>query len=206
VAIRTLSGQERFVSRWTPQFWFAPTSWVADDTLVGTWASANSAVLAVWATSDRDAARPRQILLSRDRVSFWQARVSPNETWISFVAEMRDRPGTLELAVARRDLLDRWTTVARDHPWPDKPRWAPDGRRLYFVSRRPSSFFNLWAVQFDPQTGSAGEPFALSSFDAPSLFVSPEIATAEIGVSAQHAVLTMRSVRGNIWMLDNIDR
>jgi hypothetical protein len=86
-------------------------------------------------------------------------------------------------------------------------RWAADGRTLYFISRRPGAFFNLWAVRFDPETGTpVGEPAALTSFEAPSLHISPWLQGAEMDISAEHAVLTMRSVTGSIWMLDNVDK
>ena len=66
--------------------------------------------------------------------------------------------------------------------WPDKPRWAPDGRTLYFISRRPTSYFNLWAVRFDPERGTPiDEPYALTQFDSPSLVISPDIATLRDG-------------------------
>ena len=79
--------------------------------------------------------------------------------------------------------------------WPDKPRWAPDGRTLYFISRRPTWSFNLWAVRFDPERGTpVDEPFALTQFDSPSLVISPDMARSEMDVSSRHAVLTMKTV------------
>ncbi len=88
-----------------------------------------------------------------------------------------------------------------------RPRWAPDGRTLYFISQRPAWYFNLWAVRFDPERGTPiDEPYALTHFDSPSLVISPDIARSEMDVSSRHAVLTMKTVRGSIWMLDNVDR
>ena len=40
-----------------------------------------------------------------------------------------------------------WRRIAVNHVFPDKPRWAPDGRTLYFLSRHPGQFFNLWGVR-----------------------------------------------------------
>ena len=63
------------------------------------------------------------------------------------------------------------------------------------------------AVRFDPERGTPiGEPYALTQFDSPSLVISPDIARSEMDVSSRHAVLTMKTVRGSIWMLDNVDR
>jgi hypothetical protein len=97
--------------------------------------------------------------------------------------------------------------IAADHPGPDKPRWAPDGRTLYFLSPRPTSYFNLWAIRFDPERGTPiDQPFALSQFDTPSLVISPDMVGSELGVSSRHAVLNVTAVSGSIWMIDNVDK
>ena len=96
-----------------------------------------------------------------------------------------------------------WTRVAADHPSADKPRWAPDGRTIYFLSRRLSSYLNLWGIRFDPVSGvPVGAPYALTSFDSPRMMISPHIDRAETAISASYAVLTMTSVSGSIWMVD----
>ena len=53
-----------------------------------------------------------------------------------------------------------------------------------------------------------GDPFPLTRFDTPGLglTISSDIAASEIGISARRAVLTMQTVRGNIWMMENVDR
>ena len=120
-----------------------------------------------------------------------------------------ERPSISEVAVASFDGSSprQLVRIAADHTWADKPRWAPDGRALYFISRRPGSFLNLWAVRFDADRGTpVGEPRALSAFDSPALYISPDLQTAQMDVSPQHAVLSMKSVSGSIWMLDGVDR
>ena len=100
-----------------------------------------------------------------------------------------------------------WTRIAADHLFPDKPRWAPDGRTLYFLSRSPGAFFNLWGIRFDPEGGQpVGAPFTITRFDSPGQMISPDVGETETGISARHAMLTMATVTGNIWMLDNVDR
>jgi len=76
-----------------------------------------------------------------------------------------------------------------------------------FISNHGSPFFNLWAVRFDPDRGTAiGAPFRLTQFDTPGLTISPAVAVSETGISARRAVLTMQTVRGNIWVMENVDR
>ena len=38
------------------------------------------------------------------------------------------------------------------------------------------------------------------------LEISPEVATAELSVTATQVFFTMRSTSGSIWMLDNVDK
>ena len=100
-----------------------------------------------------------------------------------------------------------WRRIAADHVWPDKPRWAPDGRTLYFLSRHSSPFFNLWGTRFDPERGRAvGAPFMITSFDSPRQMVSQDIANTEMGISAGHALLTLGTSTGSLWMIDNVDK
>jgi hypothetical protein len=40
----------------------------------------------------------------------------------------------------------------------------------------------------------------------PALVISPNVITSEIGILGRRALLTMASVRSNIWMLEHIDR
>ena len=71
----------------------------------------------------------------------------------------------------------------------------------------PDRTFNLWAARFDADRGKpVGEPRALSTFDSPALHISPLLQQAQMDVSPQHVVLTMRSVSGSIWMLDDVGR
>jgi len=94
-----------------------------------------------------------------------------------------------------------------DQAWADKPRWAPNGRVLYFISKGGSPYFNLWGIRFDPDRGIAiGDPLALTRFDTPGLRISPNVGWTETGISARRAVLTMETVRGNIWVMENVDR
>ncbi len=204
VVVLQLGGKERFISRWTTSF-FNPSSWSAERGLLGSYVASypeGEASLALWPTTNPDADKPDRVLMSRPKTSFWQGTFSPNGRWLSFSAF----PGGIGVAPADAD-PDRWTQIAADHTQPDKPRWAPDGRALYFISRRPTSYFNLWAVRFDPERGTpVGQPYALTQFDSPTMRISPELQTSEMDVSARHAVLTMQTVSGSIWMIDNVDK
>jgi hypothetical protein len=165
------------------------------------------APLALWPSSGLSA-KPERILVADPPASLWQGRFSPNGRWVSFGV---GRPGALgvELMVAPAVGAPpaEWRRIAADHVWPDKPRWAPDGRTLYFLSRHSGAFLNLWGIRFDPERGrSVGAPFMITRFDSTRHMISPDIADTEMGISARRALLTLGTVTGNIWMLDNVDR
>lgn len=201
VAVRQLGGKERFISRLNKTC-VQPSHWSAERGLLGTYPGSDSASLVLWPTSNPDADTPDRVLMSKPKVGFWQGMFSPNGRWLSFVVA-----GEIGVAPADGSHPDRWTRIASDHSHPDKPRWAPDGRTLYFISRQPTSYFNLWAVRFDPERGTpVGEPYALTQFDSPSMVIEPESIRSEMDVSARHAVLMMKTVSGSIWMLDHVDR
>jgi hypothetical protein len=61
----------------------------------------------------------------------------------------------------------KWISIAPSHGWADKPRWAPNGRALYFITKAGSPYFNLWGVRFDPDRGTAiGDPVPVTRFDS----------------------------------------
>jgi Tol biopolymer transport system component len=151
----------------------------------------------------------KRILIDDPLYHFFQASFSPDGRWVSFVALPVDQASRLVawVAPAVGAPPSKWTRIASSHDWVDKPRWAPDGRTLYFISKQGSSFYNLWGARFDPDRGMPiGEPFKITKFDSPGLVISPDIAGSEIGIAQRRAVLTMATVTGNIWMLENVDR
>jgi hypothetical protein len=149
------------------------------------------------------------VLVEDAGAHIWQGRYSPDGRWLAFVAQPLAGEGRVHLAVvpASGAARQQWTAVAPEHRWADKPRWAPDGRTIFFLSGQDSSFFNLWGSRFDSARGKpVGEPFKITRFDAPGLAIPSDIVQVELGISARRAVLTMANVTGNIWMLDNVDK
>jgi Tol biopolymer transport system component len=209
VVIRQFGGGERPASRLLEKTgFFFPTYWTRDGYLLGLH-FVDGSQLALWPTTQPDASEPVRVIASHPQGQLWQPTYAPNERWLSFILQRDGVPDGVEMYVApaQGGPPDRWTRVAADHRWPDKPRWAPDGKTLYFISRRPAGYFNLWAVRFDADRGvPAGEPFALTSFDSPGLHISPYLERAQMDVSARHFLLTMKSVTGGIWMLEDVDK
>jgi Tol biopolymer transport system component len=210
-AIRQLGGIEQFVSPWTSEFLLVPTDWTPDGRfLIATYKrpfSSGIGQVVLWPTDNASAVAPERVLLTAPDSESYQARLSPNGRWLSFVTWEASSPGRMNINIAPAQGAPRsaWVPVAASHTWADKPRWSADGKLLYFTSRHSSSFFNLWATRFDPSRGvPIGEPFAVTTFDSPNLMISPYIDRNDLGVSARHVVLPMLNVTGSIWMLEGM--
>jgi hypothetical protein len=192
---------------------FFPYGWTPDGReLIGSDLPAKvagPARLATWPVTGATKGGAGRVIVSESNASIWQGRTSHDGRWLTFLVAPHSRPGHVEIFVAPfdRPTPDRWIRVAADHEWPDKPRWAPDGRALYFLSRRPGSYFNLWGVRFDPSAGKLlGDPFAITNMNAPAFAIAPDMSNTEIQVAARHVVLTMQTTTGNIWTIANVDK
>jgi hypothetical protein len=213
IALRDRSGSERLVSRWSGQALMGATDWTrGGEAVIGSYFKTDATgpvPLVLWRLTGDVPEKPERLLLDAPGRRFWQPTYSPDWRWISFVAERLDRPDTIEMGVipASGTPAASWTRIAADHEWPDKPRWAPDGRTLYFLSRKPAGYLNLWGVRMDPARGSpVGEPFQVTSFASPDLIIDPNLGTSEMDVGGRSLLLVMLKTTGNIWMLSGVDR
>jgi len=210
LAVHDLDGRERLVSQWGAGALLA-RHWAPDDkTVVGSWldrSRMDQNVLAIWPIGPTLATRPERVILESSGVNFWQANYSPDGQWISFVAQRMRNPGTVEVGIVaeRSNHATTWTRILDDHVWPDKPRWSPDGRTLYFLSRGADGYLNLWGVPIDPARGAqAGTPFQITHFSSPDWRIDPNIDYADFGLASGKLVLPMQSVKGSIWLLSGV--
>jgi WD40-like Beta Propeller Repeat len=158
----------------------------------------------IWPIGPVMGARSERVLLESSGVNFWQARYSPDDRWVSFVAQRMRNPGTVEIGIVAggSNRATTWTRILEDHVWPDKPRWSPDGRTLYFISRGADGYFNLWGVPIDPARGvQNGKPHQVTYFSSPDWHIDRNIDAAEFGLASDRLVLPMQNVKGSIWLL-----
>ena len=81
-----------------------------------------------------------------------------------------------------------------------------DGRVLYYVSDR-DGVKNVWGRRFDNTSGSpAGDAFPVTSFRSPQFLISPHSVQMDIAITSTHLLIPMSESRGDIWMLDQVDR
>ncbi len=206
LAWRDTNGRERLLSTWADAY-LVPTDVRRDESaLLGSTKHpiyAGPTGLVEWPLGLSAAAAPDHVLLSASRKEFWQGRYSPDGRWVSFVVVDLDDFSRLEIGVAPADSRNAttWTRIAADHVWPDKPRWSPDGRTLYFLSLTARGFFELWGVRFDPARGApVGTPFHVAAFDSPGRHIDTSY-NSEMGVGKGRLALPMRTEKGSIWLL-----
>jgi hypothetical protein len=80
LAVRHVGGKERFISRWITDR-FTPWDWSAERGLLGTFETrpVGQASLALWPTTNPDADKPDQVLISKPNTDLWQGKWSVAE-------------------------------------------------------------------------------------------------------------------------------
>jgi Tol biopolymer transport system component/DNA-binding winged helix-turn-helix (wHTH) protein len=151
------------------------------------------------------AEKQMRVLASHPEQNLYQARYSPDSRWISFIAAKAFEAGISTIYVLPAAGGD-WKRITEGKYFDDKPRWSPDGRKLYFISNR-TGFFNVWGIGFDPVTGQpVGEAFRVTDFESPSQMILPDVITMEMALAADRLILPIMEVSGGIWVLENVER
>jgi tricorn protease-like protein len=146
-----------------------------------------------------------QKIVSDPAYQLYQQHFSPDGRWIVFEATANSPNPESTLYVVSTS-GGPWIRVTDRKQWDDKPRWAPDGKTVYFLSGR-CGFFNLWGIHFDPTVGKViGQPFQVSKFESAHLMISRWIPAVGLSLTQDKLVLTMSEESGNVWVLDNVDR
>jgi Tol biopolymer transport system component/DNA-binding winged helix-turn-helix (wHTH) protein len=185
---------------------------------VSDWSSDGKQLLVVQQTSDADRTQISAVLVPvynsaptfRKIVSMpgyylFQPNVSPDGRWIVFNA-MKDQSTRSESTLYVMPATGGpWIRITDGKHWADKPRWAPDGKTLYFVSCR-DGFFNVWGMHFDSARGIVvGDPFRITAFDSSGLMVPKHMSPVNMSLTQDTLMLTMEQVSGSIWVLNDVD-
>ena len=113
---------------------------MADDQSQGDAAGARSTALA-----ERGPALVPRVVSQQSVASFYSATIGPRQGR----AESGSPP---RVALTAGAPPETWTRIAPGHSWPDKPRWARDGKWILFISKGSTSYLNLWAIPFSIRT------------------------------------------------------
>ena len=155
--------------------------------------------------SDNPSSSRVRVIASDPKRNLFNQRFSPDQRWIAFLAHdlLYSATSTVYVIPAAGGA---WRALTDGAAFDDKPRWGPDGRVLYYVSDR-DGVKNVWGRQFDNASGTpVGEAFPVTSFRSPQFLISPHAVQMDIAITATHLLLPMSESRGDIWMLDQVDR
>jgi Tol biopolymer transport system component/DNA-binding winged helix-turn-helix (wHTH) protein len=179
----------------------APFDWSADGTTVLGSCSGDKPGMAIclFSTSGAAPSAP-QVFASRPNYGLFEAQFSPDGRWVTFNGVHEGGSAIYAVPVQGGD----WVPIAQGGFWDDKPRWAPDGRAIYFTSVR-RGFVNVRARRFDPERGEGvGETFEVTNFETPARVVLPRIKQLHTALTANRIILPMTDVSASLWVLDNV--
>jgi Tol biopolymer transport system component len=147
-----------------------------------------------------------QELISHPNYDLFDGRFSADGHWICFAATTRPEKSGFATIYTVSSAGGKWNRITEGMALERHPRWAPDGKTIYFVSDR-TKFFNVWGIRIDPaHGGSIGQPFQVTTFDNPAKWMASNASFPnEISVGKNRLVWSLAELSGNIWMLDNVD-
>jgi Tol biopolymer transport system component len=185
-----------------------PSDWTPDGTaIVGSTTEGPHEpwYVAAWPLSASPHHRP-SVLLRDPNLSLWGAHYSQDGKWLCFNAHGTKGNSVVGVARAGGPPDRAWLRLTDGHHWDDKPRWSPDGRRVFYISQSDGGVFNLYRIRFDPERGQPiGAPVQITAYQSPSKTISPDVGNVEIGVAPGRVALSILEATGSIWMLDNME-
>jgi len=145
--------------------------------------------------------------LESSRFGLYHATFTHDGRWITFVALDRQASPSRLQVLATRFQLDAppkeidWIRVVSDQHWNDKPRWSPNGNRIYFVSDR-DGFACLWSQPVEPEfKRPVGPPLPLYHIhQVRRSILNVGYGLMDIAVAPDKIVLNLGELTGNIWM------
>jgi Tol biopolymer transport system component len=188
---------------------FVPYGWSPDGRAIVGGCKANGSQrlgVCIMTIPTVDTAPPSTRHIATDpKRDLFNATMSPNQNWIAFQAvDWRDvRSSTLFVVAADGGT---WTAISEGQSFDDKPRWAPDGKTLYFTSNRNGAV-NLWGRRFDSAAGTPlGHTFQVTAFETPQFMFASDTKSMDFAIAPDRVLLPIARNAGQIWILDRVDR
>lgn len=147
---------------------------------------------------------PRTIA-AKSQHYLWQGQFSPDDQWVAFLDQSGQFAQFESIVCITPATGGPWIHATDGKFWVDKPRWAPDGKTIYFLSRQ-SGFFDVWGIRFDPaKRTTVGDSFRVTDFGNPSLMIPNDAAVIEFSVTQDKLMLPLTETSGSVWVLDDVD-
>jgi Tol biopolymer transport system component/DNA-binding winged helix-turn-helix (wHTH) protein len=144
----------------------------------------------------------RKRIVSRPDCDFWQEKLSPDGKWIAFEAICDNPRGFSSTIFVVPADGGAWIRLTEGKHWDDKPRWSPDGRRIYFVSDR-NGYLNVFGVPFSGH--GIGDVFEVTHFDNPSQQIPEVVPMVGLSIARNRLMVTVSRRSGSLWILEGVN-
>ena len=135
-----------------------------------------------------------------------RAHFSPDGQWVAFLDQSTNLTRLESVLYLTRVTGGPWIRVTDGKFWVDKPRWGPDGKTIYFLSRE-GGFYDVWGIRFDSEEGkTVGESFRTTNFGSPALMVPNDMDKVGLSLTKDKLMLTLTEASGSIWVLNDVER
>jgi serine/threonine protein kinase/Tol biopolymer transport system component len=219
VAYRTHAGNKGavFGARFVPFKGGEPRTICADCGYVASWLPGGTGVLMNTRVGARDG--NRNVVVVRDlegqtkpaRVlehplhSVWQAKVSPNGKWITFLLNLGKANQIHVAPWLGGDSIgpERWVPVTNGNSVSDKPIWSLNGKWIYYVSDM-DGFGCIYGQPIDPESGHLlGTPHAIRHFHKPQQSLMRfNLGNLGFTAASDKLVFNMMMSATDIWLLE----
>ena len=148
--------------------------------------------------------RPR-VVAAKDGHYLWQPHLSPDGQWVAFLDQSSHFTRFESIVYVTRATGGPWIRVTDGKFWVDKPRWSPDGKIIYFLSRQ-SGFYDVWGIRFDLGKGTVGDSFRVTNFGSPALMIPNDMDKVGLSLTRGKLTLPLTEASGGIWVLNDVDQ
>jgi Tol biopolymer transport system component/DNA-binding winged helix-turn-helix (wHTH) protein len=166
----------------------------------------SSQIVAVSAIQLPNSETPPRVVAAKDGHYLWQPHLSPDGQWVAFLDQSSHFTRFESIVYVTRATGGPWIRVTDGKFWVDKPRWAPDGRIIYFLSRQ-SGFYDVWGIRFDLEKGTTvGDSFRVTDFGTPALMIPNDMDKVGLSLTRDKLTLPLTEASGGIWVLNEVDQ
>lgn len=144
-----------------------------------------------------------EVVLEADGYSLGEASWSPQTEYLLFTAS---RTGDTKQVFAvlypqtAQSPVGEWIPITSDAEFSDRPRWASDGKTVFYLSNR-DGFSCVWGQRFDRASPkSMSRPFALMHYHNPRF--SPDVVvnrSFNLSVSKDSVFLNVGEINTSVW-------
>lgn len=142
-------------------------------------------------------------LLSDPESIMFQAHLSPDEKWVTFISIQNDR-SRIFVVPYRRTLVPKsqWIQISPGRAWDDKPHFSSDGQLIFFTSDR-DGYRCIWTQPLTADMHPRGDAVALYHLHSSRRALDGvTVGGLELAVGPGLVTFNQGERSGNLWLLE----